>query len=68
MSIGTSKRLQKLKQETSTKPSFQIRDNELKLVGNIKCLGVQVGQNLNWNPHVANACEKVLKGIEMKYI
>ena len=44
MIVGKSKRLQKLQQETSTKPSFEIVDNAGKLVGDTKYLGVQVDQ------------------------
>ena len=62
MLIGTSKRLQKLKQETSIEPSFQIGDNEVKLVDNTKYLGVQADRFLNWSQHVANTCIKVSKG------
>ena len=49
MLIGSSKQLQKLKQETSPKPSFHIWNNDVGLVGNTKYLGVLVDRNLNWN-------------------
>ena len=53
MLIGKSKRLQKLKWENSTKPSFQIGNNKVKVADNTKYLGVQVDQFLNWNQHIA---------------
>ena len=63
MLIGTTKRLKKLKEETSIKPASQIGDNEVKLVDDTKYLGVQADQNLSWNRHVAKTCNKVSKGI-----
>ena len=48
MFVATSRQLQRLKQESSTKPSFQIGDNEVKLVDNSLYFGVQVDQFLNW--------------------
>ena len=44
---------------------LQIRDTELKVVKNMKYLGIYVDQNLNWKMHINEVSKKVSRALRM---
>ena len=49
--IGSSPNIRKIDSQSDAQPSFSIGDQEIEMIANTKCLGVQVNSQLNWDKH-----------------
>ena len=63
MIIGSNKKLRKIDTPDAPKPQFRIGSEDVKLVSDIKCLGVQVDQELKWTNHLTIVTKKISRGI-----
>ena len=52
MIIGSNKKLRKIGTPDARKPQFRIGFEDVKLVSDVQCLGVQVDQELKWTNHL----------------
>ena len=65
MIIGSNKKLRKIDTPDAPKPQFRIGSEDVKLVSDVKYLGVQVDQELKWTKHLTTVTKKIAKGIGM---
>ena len=65
MIIGSNKKLCKIDTPDAPKPQFRIGSADVKLVSDVKYLGVQVDQELKWANHLTTVTKKISKGIGM---
>ena len=65
MIIGSNKKLCKIDTPDAPKPQFRIGSADVKLVSDVKYLGVQVDQELKWANHLTTATKKISRGIGM---
>ena len=65
MIIGSNGKLRKIDSVDSTKPQFKIGSEDIKLVKEVKYLGVQVDHQLKWTSQLALTTNKISRGIGM---
>ena len=65
MIIGSNGKLRKIDSVHSTKPQFKIGSEDIKLVKEVKYLGVQVDHQLKWTSQLALTTNKISGGIGM---
>ena len=65
MIIGSYGKLRKIDSVDSTKPQFKIGSEDIKLVKEVKYLGVQVDHQLKWTSQLALTTNKISRGIGM---
>ena len=65
MIIGSNKKLRKIDTPEAPKPQFRIGSEGVKLVSDVKYLGVQVDQELKWTNHLSIVTKKISRGIGM---
>ena len=63
MVIGSNKKLRKIDTPDAPKPQFKIGSEDVKLVSDVKYLGVQVDQELKWTNHLSIVTKKISRGI-----
>ena len=63
MIIGSNKKLRKIDTPEAPKPQFRIGSEDVKLVSDVKYLGVQVDQELNWTNHLTTVTKNISRGI-----
>ena len=63
MIIGSNKKLRMMNTSDATKPQFKIGCEDVKLVSDVKYLGVQVDQELKWTTHLNTVTKKISIGI-----
>ena len=63
MIIGSIKKLRKMDSPNAPKPQFRKGSEDVKLVSDIKYLGVQVDQELKWTNHLITAMKRICRGI-----
>ena len=63
MIIGSNKKLHKIETPDAPKPQFRIGSEGVKLVSDVKYLGVQVEQELKWTNHLTTVTKKISRGI-----
>ena len=63
--IGSRNKIRALNQSKTTMSSIYIGDDKVTPITNIKYLGVQVDQYLNWEEHLLTILNKVSRGIGM---
>ena len=61
--IGSNKKLRKIDTPDAPKPQFRIGSEDVKLVSDVKYLGVQVDQELKWTNHLTTFTKKISRGI-----
>ena len=61
--IGSNKKLHKIDTPDAPKPQFRIGSEDVKLVSDVKYLGVQVDQELKWTNHLTTVTKKICRGI-----
>ena len=65
MIIGSNKKLRRIDTPDAPKPQFRIGSEDVKLVSDVKYLGVQVDQELKWTNHLTTVTKKISRGIGM---
>ena len=65
MIIGSNGKLGKIDSVDSTTPQFKIGSEDIKLVKQVKYLGVQVDHQLKWTSQLALTTNKISRGIGM---
>ena len=63
MIIGSNKKLRKIDTPDAPKPQFRIGSEDVKLVSDVKYLGVQVDEELKWTNHLTTVTKKISRGI-----
>ena len=63
MIIGSNKKLLKLDTPDAPKPQFRIGSEDVKLVNDVKYLGVQVDHELKWTNHLTTVTKTISRGI-----
>ena len=63
MIIGSNKKLRKIDSPDAPKRQFRIGSEDLKLVSDVKYLGVQVDQELKWTNQLTTVTNKISRGI-----
>ena len=63
MIIGSKKKLRKIDTPDAPKPQFRIGSEDVKLVSDVKYLGVQVDQELQLTNHLTTVTKKITRGI-----
>ena len=63
--IGSNGKLRKIDSVDSTKPHFKIGSEDIKLVKEVKYLGIQVDHQLKWTSQLALTTNKISRGIGM---
>ena len=61
--IGSNKKLHKIDTPDAPKPQFRIGSEGVRLVSDVKYLGVQVDQELKWTNHLTTVTKKISRGI-----
>ena len=49
--------------QTEAKPSFEIGDQKIKMITDIKYLGVQIDDKLQWDRHIEHVKAKALRAL-----
>ena len=65
MIIGSNGKLRKIDSDDSIKPQFKVGSEDIKLVKEVKYLGVQVDHQLKWTSQLALTTNKISRGIGM---
>ena len=65
MIIGSNGKLRKIDSVDSTKLHFKIGSEDIKLVKEVKYLGVQANHQLKWTSQLALTTNKISRGIGM---
>ena len=63
MIIGSHNKLRKIDNLDAPKPQFRMGSEDVKLVSDVKYLGVQVDQELKWTNHLTTVTNKISRGI-----
>ena len=63
MVIGSRPNLKKISKKLVEPPSFTIGGSDVKMVGNVKYLGVQIDRHLAWDEHIQFVRSKVSRAI-----
>ena len=63
MIIGSNKKLRKIDTPGAPKPQFRMGFEDVKLVSDVKYLGVQVDQELKWTNHLTTVTKKISRDI-----
>ena len=63
MIIGSNKKLHKIDTPDAPKTQFRIGSEDAKPVSDVKCLGVQVDQEIKWTNHLTTVMKKISRGI-----
>ena len=63
--VGSRKRLNDISVDKVAKPSFEVGEENMSTVENIKYLGVMVDNHLSWDKQISTVTKKVSRGLGM---
>ena len=61
--IGSGPKIRRIDSQPDTRPSFEIDNENIEIVNNIKYLGVQVDNQLKWDNHIDKVKKKALRAL-----